>query len=87
MIKYTLKCGDDHRFDSWFQDSAAFDRLAGSGHLTCAVCGSSNVEKAVMAPRLGASEGEEPGTELTAPQSPAEAALKLLKAKIEAESD
>ena len=86
MIKYTLKCSDDHRFESWFQDSAAFDRLSASGHLSCAVCGSTDVEKAIMAPRLGASD-EDGGTELPAPQSPAEAALRLLKAKIEAESD
>ncbi len=52
MIQYALKCSDGHRFESWFQSAAAFDKLAGAGHLSCAVCGGSKVEKAIMAPRV-----------------------------------
>ncbi|MGH1356426.1 MAG: DUF1178 family protein [Thalassovita sp.] len=52
MIQFTLKCDNDHRFDSWFQSGAAFDKLKTAGMVTCAVCGSGNVEKAIMAPRV-----------------------------------
>jgi hypothetical protein len=52
MIQYTLKCDQGHSFDSWFKSSDAFDTLALSGHLICAVCGSSDVGKAVMSPRV-----------------------------------
>jgi hypothetical protein len=52
MIHYALKCGCGHAFDSWFQSAEAFDKLAGAGHLTCSACGSAEVTKAVMAPRL-----------------------------------
>jgi hypothetical protein len=52
MIRYALRCDKDHAFDSWFQDSAAFDKQAKRGLVTCPVCGSEKVEKALMAPRL-----------------------------------
>ena len=52
MIQYTLKCDQDHRFDSWFQSGEAFDKLKAAGMVACAVCGSANVDKAIMAPRV-----------------------------------
>ncbi|KIC09886.1 hypothetical protein RA19_14105 [Leisingera sp. ANG-M1] len=52
MIQYSLKCADGHAFDSWFQSAAAFDKLAAAGMVTCAVCGGTSVEKAIMAPRV-----------------------------------
>lgn len=54
MIRYALKCPQGHAFESWFQSAAAFDALVNSGHVTCAVCGSSEVSKALMAPRVSA---------------------------------
>lgn len=52
MINYSLKCADGHSFDSWFQSAAAFDKLAAAGLVTCSFCGSTKVEKAIMAPRV-----------------------------------
>ena len=52
MIRYALACNKGHSFDSWFQDSAAFDKQAKRGLVTCPHCGSAKVEKAIMAPRL-----------------------------------
>ncbi len=52
MIQYTLKCSQGHRFDSWFQSASAFDKLKAAGMVTCAACGETNVEKAIMAPRV-----------------------------------
>ncbi|MBY6056856.1 DUF1178 family protein [Leisingera daeponensis] len=52
MIQYSLKCADGHSFDSWFQSAAAFDKLAAAGMVACAVCGSTQVKKAIMAPRV-----------------------------------
>jgi hypothetical protein len=52
MIRYALSCDSGHNFDSWFQDSAAYDKQAKRGLVLCPVCGSSTVEKALMAPRL-----------------------------------
>lgn len=52
MIRYSLKCANGHAFDSWFQSASAFDALATAGHLECPLCGTSHVEKAMMAPRV-----------------------------------
>lgn len=52
MIRYTLVCKDGHNFESWFADSATFDKQAKRGLVTCPQCGSAKVEKAIMAPRL-----------------------------------
>lgn len=52
MIQYTLKCSDGHRFDSWFQSADAFDTLKARGLISCTTCGSTEVEKAIMAPRV-----------------------------------
>src|SRR5579872_5177013 len=39
MIHYDLRCSEDHTFDGWFKDSAAFERLAKRGMLECPHCG------------------------------------------------
>ncbi|MGR3762101.1 DUF1178 family protein [Roseobacteraceae bacterium NS-SX3] len=52
MIRYALKCSDGHSFESWFQSADAFDKLAAAGMVSCAVCGATRVEKAIMAPRV-----------------------------------
>ncbi|CUH75457.1 hypothetical protein TRM7557_00396 [Tritonibacter multivorans] len=52
MIRYALKCAEGHSFESWFQSASAYDKLAAAGMVTCAVCGSTSVEKAIMAPRV-----------------------------------
>lgn len=60
MILYQLVCEHDHTFDAWFRDSAAYDSLAAAGALSCTVCGSASVSKALMAPRLGRRKGAAP---------------------------
>jgi hypothetical protein len=52
MIRYALNCAKGHAFESWFQSSAAFDKQNKRGLVTCPVCGSGEVEKAIMAPQL-----------------------------------
>lgn len=56
MIRYSLVCKRKHDFESWFQSSAAYDKQAKRGLVTCPVCGSAEVEKAIMAPRLTRAE-------------------------------
>ncbi len=71
MIRYTLHCAKGHDFESWFANSAAFDKQKKRGLVSCPVCGSAKVEKAIMAPRLGrtdAADIEPP--QLPAPVSP-----------------
>jgi hypothetical protein len=60
MIVFTLRCRDGHEFETWFRDSAAYERQARRGLVACPDCGSTEVEKAVMAPRLGRSTKSDP---------------------------
>ncbi|WP_428031053.1 DUF1178 family protein [Ancylobacter sp.] len=53
MILYRLCCAKEHEFESWFRDSTAYDDQRARGLVTCPVCGSLEVEKALMAPALG----------------------------------
>jgi hypothetical protein len=52
VIQYALACHKGHTFESWFQNSAAYDKQAKRKLIECPVCGSLKVEKAIMAPRL-----------------------------------
>jgi len=71
MIRYALICEKQHSFDSWFQNSAAYDKQAKRGLVTCPVCGSSKVEKAIMAPRLSSSASAREEAPAPAPETPA----------------
>lgn len=82
MILYTLKCPADHDFDSWFQSAEAFDGLKAAGHVGCPVCGSTAVEKALMAPRVSHGKGD-----LGLPQSEMEKAMAELRRKVEENSE
>ena len=100
MINFALKCDQDHKFDSWFQSADAFDTLKAAGMVACPVCGSTNVDKAMMAPRLSSGrrsgEGGKAAPEadtppqtgaLSQPSSPAEQAMAELRKKIETHSE
>ncbi len=52
MIKYALGCAEGHEFESWFPDSAAYEKLRKRGLVACPECGSIEVGKAIMAPAV-----------------------------------
>ena len=56
MIRYSLSCERGHAFESWFASSSAYDKQAKRGLVACPVCGSTKVDKAIMAPRLARSD-------------------------------
>jgi hypothetical protein len=74
MIRYTLRCEREHTFESWFQNSAAYDSQAKRKLVSCPVCDSVKVEKAIMAPRIVGKKGREraePVPALAAPSAEA----------------
>ena len=71
MIHYALICEKGHAFESWFQDSAAFDKQAKRGLVTCPHCGSAKVAKAIMAPRLASSRKRKVPAEAPVPAAAA----------------
>ena len=52
MIKYILKCNNNHEFESWFFDSGEFDKLDKKKLLECIYCSSTNIQKSIMAPMI-----------------------------------
>ncbi len=86
MIHFSLKCKDGHQFESWFQSNAAFEKLHAAGHVSCAICGCGDVEKALMAPRVN-SKDDAPAAPLSVPASPAEQAIAAMKEHVEKNSE
>ena len=74
MIKYALACERRHTFESWFQSSDAYDRQAARGLVTCPVCGSPKVDKAIMAPSLSRSVKRRPAVKESEPKPEAKPA-------------
>ena len=52
MIKYNLKCNNDHEFESWFSDSREFDKLNKKKLLECIYCSSNKIQKSIMSPMV-----------------------------------
>lgn len=87
MIRYTLTCANDHGFDSWFQSAEAFDRLAAAGHVACALCGSTEVTKSLMAPAVRPAREAAEAAPAAARKTPVEEAIAALRRQVEENSD
>lgn len=83
MIRYALRCDKGHDFDGWFRSSEGFETMRGSGQVACAQCGSTSVDKALMAPSVPAEKMQR----LNVPRNPAEVALEKLREHVEKNSD
>lgn len=83
MIRYALRCDQGHDFDGWFRSSQGFETMRAAGQVTCTICGSAAVEKALMAPAVPA----ERQPKLSEPASEAEAAVEKLRRHVEENSD
>ncbi len=59
MIRYTLRCERDHHFESWFQSSSVYESQVKRKLVSCPICGSAKVDKAIMAPRIASKKGRE----------------------------
>lgn len=94
MIQYSLKCDQDHSFTSWFQSAAAFDKLQAVGMVSCAICGSTDVKKSIMAPRVTTSrakaaepvEAPTPAPSLSEPATEVEKAFAAMREQVEKNS-
>ena len=52
MIKYNLKCNNNHEFESWFSESKEFEKLKNKKLLECIFCGSNKIQKNIMSPNV-----------------------------------
>jgi hypothetical protein len=80
MIHYALICEKGHEFESWFADSAAFDKQIKRKLIACPHCGSAKVDKAIMAPRLGTGKKRKAPAEapVAAPAAPEKAPVAMI---------
>ena len=56
MIRYSLACVGEHEFEAWFSNSNAYDTQRKRKLVECPVCGSTEVQKQIMAPAVRSSE-------------------------------
>ena len=59
MIKYNLKCENDHEFESWFSDSKEFEKLNKKNLLECIFCSSSKIQKSIMSPMVSGAKSKQ----------------------------
>jgi hypothetical protein len=86
MIQYALRCEAGHGFDAWFKNAETFDDQSRRGLLSCPQCGSSAVDKALMAPAL--TRALDPSPIAPSPdRTRMVAMMRALRAKVEAEAD
>ena len=91
MIRYALRCERDHTFESWFQTSSAFEQQVKRKLVSCPVCNSVKVEKAIMAPQIVSKKGRreadapspqpQPQPQPAADPAPAQGSTPLLMAQ------
>ncbi|PTM41101.1 DUF1178 family protein [Bosea sp. 124] len=81
MIRYALVCDSAHEFESWFAGSASFEDQLRRGLVTCPLCDSKRVDRAIMAPNVArtdrgarAIEVEQEASPAAVPAAPASAA-------------
>lgn len=93
MIRYALKCRNDHGFESWFQSAEAYDSLRASGLVVCPECQDEAVEKSLMSPQVASSrkKAQKPdGTikpMINAPDPQVAEAIRKLRDHVEKTSD
>jgi hypothetical protein len=92
MIKYALGCAEGHAFDSWFPDSAAYDKQRKRGFVACPECGSTRVDKAIMAPAVVGGDRAvtveaSPGISIDDPRRRAREFYLRMRREIEANTD
>ena len=95
MIRYSLRCKRGHDFEGWFRSSEDFANTKTG----CPVCGSTKVEKALMAPQVARTDNDMPAPKPVAKPEAMQlaaadprrremiAALKELRAKVTENAD
>ena len=72
MIHYELQCPRSHRFDGWFQNSAAYATQSVQGLLECPICGDGRITQALMAPAVPRKGRARPKPEAVATETPSD---------------
>jgi len=82
MIVYELRCQAGHHFEAWFRNSDAFDQQRDAHRVACPDCGSNEISKAPMAPRIGKSGGKDTAEVSAEAGKPEPEQIKLMMSQI-----
>jgi hypothetical protein len=74
MIRYNLRCDRGHAFESWFQSSSAYESQEKRKLVSCPACGSTKVERAIMAPQIVSKKGKDSASVAASPAASTEVA-------------
>lgn len=97
MIRYSLVCEAGHGFESWFPSSDSYDTQIERGLVTCPVCDTAKVGKALMVPNVARTDrgrepaapanGEAPVTMIAEPERQMRAMLRALREHVMANAE
>jgi hypothetical protein len=88
VIHYSLICDRSHKFDGWFSNAAAYDAQKKRGLVTCPICLTTSVEKALMAPSVSRSSSEKIALSIGHPEHhQLREAMQALRNKVTSEAD
>jgi len=88
LIRFSLHCDRAHDFEGWFRSNDDFDTQKKRGFVECPSCGSSKVEKALMAPAVSTGRKKEKiALAMGEAQKQAMAELKALSQKMRDNAD
>lgn len=88
MIHYSLICDKSHKFDGWFANAGAYDAQKARGLVTCPICLTTEVDKALMAPSVARSSSEKMSLSIGHPQhAQFREAMQALRNKVTSEAD
>ena len=88
MISYSLVCDNSHKFDAWFRNAEAYEEQHDRGIVTCPMCNSGKVEKALMAPAVSRMNSDKVSLSTGHPmQSEIREMLRTMRKKVTSEAD
>ena len=88
MISYSLVCDNSHKFDAWFRNAEAYEEQHDRGIVTCPMCNSVKVEKALMAPAVSRMNSDKVSLSTGHPmQSEIREMLRTMRKKVTSEAD
>ncbi len=88
MISYSLVCDNSHKFDAWFRSAEAYDEQHDRGIVTCPMCNSARVEKALMAPAVSRMNSDKVSLSTGHPmQAQIREMMRTMRKKVTSEAD
>lgn len=99
MIRYSLVCEASHGFECWFPSSDSYETQVAQGLVSCPICASTTVSKAMMAPTVARRDlalaqrpsappsADAPVPMISEPERTMRAMLKALHAHVAAHSE